>query len=155
MSKLKKIMFGRIIPLMYMVLVVIMGGAFFWWVEMHEKVPLQHNFVSVDKPSVERLFIPIKTDVAKKLFAKPKVVKSELKVKLLDDRFTMSGDVLRNMLQLIDMRPRSMWNELKIYDEKLEFSADENQLTLGVYTDEDTNEEYVNVPAGLLRAYVE
>jgi len=155
MSKLNSIMYGRRLPLIYVVLVVIVGGAFFWWLGVHDNVPLQHNFVSVDKPGVERLFIPIKTDVAKKLFTKPKVVKGELKVKLLDDRFTIEGDALRDMLQLIDMRPRSMWNELKNYDKKLDFSADEKQLTLGVYTDEDTNEEYVNVPAGLLRAYIE
>ena len=66
----------------------------------------------------------------------------------------MTGQQLEDVLDLIAMRSPSMWKELETFDPKLMLSADNQTLVLGIYQDEDTKTDYVNVPAGLLRAYI-
>ncbi len=151
MSKKKK---GDIRPIIYLAALVIMiGGLYLWLYErpQESKMVFEEN----DKPGKEQLFVPIKEEVAKKIFANPVIMPDvKLSVKTRSDIMIIQGKELETILDMISMRSTTMWKGLQNVDPKLSLSNDCQTLQFGIYKDEKLNKSYVNVPAGFLRAYV-
>ena len=141
-------------PVVYIVALVIMIGCMYLW--LYER-PQESKmaFVENEKPGKEQLFVPIKVDVAVNILANP-VIESgvKLSVNVKNDILEIRGKGLENILDMISMRSTTMWKGLQEIDQKLSLSEDYHTLKLGIYKDEKLNKDYVNVPAGLLRAYV-
>jgi hypothetical protein len=141
-------------PIVYIVgLILIIGGLYLWKYEKPQESKMV--FVENEKPGKEQLFVPIKKDVAIKLFANPVIVTDvNLSVKANEDILEINGKELETILDLISMRSKTMWKGLQEIDSKLSISEDHRTLKLGIYKDEKLNMSYVNVPAGFLRAYI-
>jgi hypothetical protein len=136
----------------YIIIIAILAGLLYL-----SEIPGKSRMVfsQNDKPTMDRLFVPVKVDVAVKLFRNPVVLDDvHLKTKKEKTAFVISGKQLEDVLDFISMRSPSMWKELEEYDPKLKLSADNQTLVLGIYHDKGTDMDYVNVPAGLLRAYI-
>ena len=142
-----------LLPFIYfcMLALAVSGLTFFVWNTSH---PAIFEREVSDKPGPDRLFIPMKIEVAKELFAHPKILKVEFTIKVNDDKFTIEGNDIQEMLDIVDMRPSSLWKELNEYDSALQVAEDFGSLTLSIQIDKISGERYVNVPAGLLRAYI-
>jgi hypothetical protein len=147
--KIKKLIFNS--ATLYLVMVAIMAGLLYL-----SELPgtSDMTFTQSDMPGRDRLFIPVKVDVADTLLGNPVIIDTHLDTKIEKTTFVMTGQQLEDVLDLIAMRSPSMWKELETFDPKLMLSADNQTLVLGIYQDEDTKTDYVNVPAGLLRAYI-
>ena len=153
MSK-KKNKGSDIRPIVYIIALVIMIGVLYLW--FHER-PQESKmvFVENEKPGKEQLFVPIKEDVAIKIFANPVIMSGvKLSVNVKNDILEIRGKELENILDMISMRSTTMWKGLQEIDPKLSLSEDYHTLKLGIYKDEKLNKKYVNVPVGLMRAYV-
>lgn len=112
-------------------------------------------FEESDVPGADRLFVPIKLDVAEKLLCRPVIRDGwRLSADEEDGCLVLEGECLRDVLDFVDLRADAVWKELGKYDSKLSLSPDLSRLNLGIHEDELTGEDYVNVPAGLLRAYI-
>lgn len=114
----------------------------------------QMIFADNSKPGLDRLFVPIKLSEAPKILEHPVYEGVLLKVSTNGDRLIIKGTSLRKVLERISMRSDRVWSELKELDDRLFLSADQQELTLGIYEDEESGVKYVNVPAGFLTAYI-
>lgn len=141
-------------PIWYsLFLILILVGFYFLY---GRELPQESNMVinNTNEPGREQLFVPIKLDTARILFAQPVILpESKLKTSSTKEQLTIQGDALEELLDEISMRS-AMLKDLQKYDSLLSFSEDYKTLKLGIYKDEKTGGEYVNVPAGFLRVFI-
>lgn len=137
----------------FIVLILILVGFYYLY---GRELPQESNMVinNSNEPGREQLFVPIKLDTAKILFAQPVILpESKLRISSTKEHLTIQGDALEMVLDEISMRS-AMLKDLQEYDSLLSVSEDHKTLMLGIYKDEKTGGEYVNVPAGFLRAFI-
>ena len=141
-------------PIWYFVfLILLLVGFYFLY---GRELPQESSMVinKTNEPGREQLFVPIKLDSAKAIFAQPVILpESKLKIISTKDQLTIQGDALEEVLDRISMRS-AMLKDLQKYDALLSVSEDHKTLKLGIYKDEKTGMKYVNVPAGFLRAFI-
>lgn len=141
-------------PIWYFVFLILLlvGFYFLYGRELPQESSMVINITN--EPGREQLFVPIKLDSAKAIFAQPVILpKSKLKISSAKEQLTVQGDVLEEVLDRISMRS-AMLKDLQKYDSLLSVSEDHKTLRLGIYKDEKTGMKYVNVPAGFLRAFI-
>lgn len=142
-------------PIWYLIFVLLILGGFYIFLGKEQPQESKMVFNNSNEPGMEQLFVPIKLDTAKILFAQPVIIpESKLKITSTEEQLTIQGDVLEELLDEISMRSTPMWKDLQKFDSILFISEDCKTLRLGIYNDEKTGEKYVNVPAGFLRTYI-
>ena len=137
----------------FIVLILILVGFYYLY---GRELPQESYMVinNSNEPEREQLFVPIKLDTAKILFAQPVILpESKLRISSTKEQLTIQGDALEMVLDEISMRS-AMLKDLQEYDSLLSVSEDHKTLMLGIYKDEKTGGEYVSVPAGFLRAFI-
>lgn len=141
-------------PIWYFVfLILLLVGFYFLY---GRELPQESSMVinKTNEPGREQLFVPIKLDSAKAIFAQPVILpESKLEVSSTEERLIVQGDALEEILDRISMRS-AMLKDLQRYDSLLSVSEDHKTLKLGIYKDEKTGMKYVNVPAGFLKAFI-
>ena len=126
------------------------------WFFLLRETPSQTEMTFDDSntPKVDRLCIPIKLDVAKTLFVQPQKERFwELSTKREKNLFIIKGKEIKSILSSISINAEALEKLQKDFG-IVTLADDCSTLTFRIDKDEATGEEYINVPAGLLRAYI-
>ena len=113
-------------------------------------------FDDSNEAGVERLCIPIKLKVADSLFLHPLGNKGGFETDIKKNLFIVKGKTLMSVLSSAKMGEDVFYEFHDKFDKEnpIVTLEDESTLTFRIDKDETTGEEYINVPAGLLRAYI-
>lgn len=115
------------------------------------------EFDDNNEAGIERLCIPVKLNVADSLFIHPQTGnKGEFTTKRKKNLFIVKGETLMSVLSSAKMGEYVFYTLHEKFDKENPIITleDESTLTFRIDKDEATGEEYINVPAGLLRAYI-